>query len=93
MPTKLYGDMRFSSKLFGNKNKKDATESVDFEVSMSCGKCVQRVEDLMSKNKNVEDVKIDLQTKIVSLTYKKGKTDESILKKAIEGLGFDVTIK
>lgn len=83
--------MRFSSKLFGKKE--DATESVDFEASMSCGKCVQRVEDLMAKNKDVVEAKIDLPTKTVSLVYKKSKTDESKLKGSIEGLGFDVTIK
>lgn len=83
--------MGFLTNLFGSKA--EANASVDFIVSMSCGKCVKRVEDLMAADKAVLTAKVDLPSKTVSLQYDKDKTDESRLQEAIEALGFEVEKK
>lgn len=80
--------MGFLSNIFDKKV--EANASVVFIVSMSCGKCVQRVEELMAKNKAVVSTDINIDAKTVSLTYDKNKTDENKLKTDIEALGFDV---
>lgn len=80
--------MSFLSSIFGKKA--EANNSVDFKVSLSCGKCVKRVEDLMSVDKAVTSAKIDLASKSVSLKYDDRMTNEQKLKEAIESLGFEV---
>lgn len=83
--------MGLLSKLFGKKA--EANASVVFEVSLSCGKCVTNVENLLSSNKAVVDANVDLASKTVSLKYDNTMTDVASLQIAIENLGFEVTQK
>lgn len=81
--------------LFSNifSKKAEANSSVDFNVSLSCGKCVKRVEDLMGADKAVAMATVDLASKIVSLQYDNTMTDDKKLQEALEGLGFEVSKK
>lgn len=81
--------MGLLSTIFGKKA--EANSAVSFNVSLSCGKCVKHVEDLMAKNKAVTATNIDLASKTVSLKYDNTMTSEQKLQESIEALGFEVT--
>lgn len=83
--------MGIFSKLFGKKA--EANSSVEFNVSLSCGKCVTNVEKLLSNNKAVVNSLVDLASKKVELQYDSTMTDEIALQKSIESLGFEVSKK
>ena len=68
------------------KTKKTAT--VTFRVSMHCKKCVEKINDNIAFLKGVEDLKVSLDEKRVTITYNPAKTDEATLQKAIEKLGY-----
>ena len=70
------------------KVKKTAT--VVFNVNMHCKNCVAKVTDNISFLKGVEDLKVSLEDKQVTITYNTAKTDEATLQKAIEKLGYTV---
>ncbi len=64
------------------------TETVTFTVSMHCKNCVAKITDNLSFLKGVEDLKVSLDEKTVTITYNPAKTDEATLQKAIEKLGY-----
>ena len=64
------------------------TETVTFKVSMHCKNCVAKITDNISFVKGVEDLKVSLDQKTVTITYDPAKTDEATLQKAIEKLGY-----
>ena len=64
------------------------TETVTFKVSMHCKNCVTKITDNISFVKGVEDLKVSLDQKTVTITYNPAKTDEATLQKAIEKLGY-----
>ena len=68
------------------KVKKNAT--VTFKVSMHCKNCVEKITDNISFLRGVEDLKVSLDQKTVTITYNPAKTDEDTLQKAIEKLGY-----
>ena len=67
---------------------KKKTVTVTYEVSMHCKKCVEKLNDNIAFMKGVEDLKISLDEKTVTITYNPAKTDEAKLVKAIEKLGY-----
>ena len=67
---------------------KKKTVTVTYEVSMHCRKCVEKLNDNIAFMKGVEDLKISLDEKTVTITYNPAKTDEAKLVKAIEKLGY-----
>lgn len=81
--------MSFLSNIFGKKAK--ATDAVVFDVSLSCGKCVANVENMLSSNKGIVSTKVDLASKTVSLEYDNTMTDEKTLQTSIQNLGFEVS--
>lgn len=70
------------------EDKKKETEEVTFIVNMSCGNCKAKIERHLAWEKGVKDLKIDLDKKLVIITYNPKKTDEEMLKKAIVDLGY-----
>ena len=64
------------------------TETVTFSVGMHCKSCVAKITDNISFIKGVEDLKVSLDQKTVTITYNPAKTDEATLQKAIEKLGY-----
>ena len=67
---------------------KKKTVTVTYEVSMHCKKCVEKLNDNIAFMKGVEDLKVSLDEKTVTITYNLAKTDEAKLVKAIEKLGY-----
>ena len=74
-----------------DKKKKAAdkkTETVTFKTTIHCKNCVKKVNDNISFEKGVKDLKVSLEDKLVTVTYDPSKTDEATLAKAIEKLGY-----
>lgn len=64
------------------------TATVTYKVSMHCKNCVAKITDNISFMKGVEDLKVSLDQKTVTITYNPAKTNEETLQKAIEDLGY-----
>lgn len=70
------------------QNKNTGNETVKFITSIDCENCVNKVMKNIPYEKGVKDVKCDLETKEVVITYQKNRNNPDQLKKAIEKLGF-----
>lgn len=62
--------------------------TVKFLTSIDCEHCVETVMKNIAFEKGVKDIKCDLETKRVDITYRKDKNDVKSLKRALEKLGF-----
>jgi len=85
-PFKIYGQTIHSSE---KKNQ----EEVTFIVGMHCLGCKERIEKAISMERGVKDINIDFEKKEVTIIYKPNKTGIEVLKKAIEDLGYNVSVK
>jgi copper chaperone CopZ len=63
-------------------------ETVKFETSITCDMCVNTIMNSLPREKGVKDVKTDLDSKTVTVTYRKDKNDTEKLKRALEKLGY-----
>ncbi|MDR2823579.1 MAG: heavy-metal-associated domain-containing protein [Prevotellaceae bacterium] len=75
------------------QQKKAATTlaTTTFSVSMHCEACKSKIEKNISWEKGVKDLNVDLDKKIVTVTYDTGTTNKATLQKAIEKLGYTCT--
>lgn len=78
-----------ASALLDRKVKKEK-KTVTYNVSMHCKNCVAKITDNVSFLKGVEDLKVSLDERTVTITYDTSKTDEATLQKAVEKLGYTV---
>ena len=86
-PIAIAGNIGTVSALQDKKAKKEK-KTVTYNVSMHCKNCVAKITDNVSFVKGVEDLKVSLDEKTVTVTYDPAKTDEATLQKAIEKLGY-----
>ena len=86
-PVAIAGNSRTLSTLQDKKVKKER-KTVTYHVSMHCKNCVAKITDNLSFVKGVEDLKVSLDEKTVTITYDPAKTNEATLQKAIEKLGY-----
>jgi copper chaperone CopZ len=70
------------------QDKDKTTETVKFETSIHCDNCVNKIMTNLPQEKGIKDVKCDLGTKEVTVTYQKDKNNPEEIKKAIEKLGY-----
>ena len=68
------------------KNKK--TETVKFITSIDCENCVNTIMTNLPFEKGIKDVKCNLETKEVAVTFLKNKNDTEKIQRAIEKLGY-----
>lgn len=71
--------------------KKGEIKEVTFAVHLHCENCVKKVEENISFERGVKDLKTSLEHQTVTLKYDAAKTSEENLKKAIEDLGYPVS--
>jgi copper chaperone CopZ len=69
--------------------KESKYDTVQIQTSAICGDCKERIEHDMSFEKGVKSVELDNETKIVTIVYRKEKTDKEKLKLAITKIGYD----
>ncbi len=70
--------------------KKEKT-TVVFQTDMHCHKCAEKVNENISFEKGVLDIRIDEKTKQVTITYDAKKTSVEKLQKSIQKLGYTAT--
>lgn len=75
------------------QGKKKKTDTVCFEVNLSCQNCQKKIEKNISWEKGVKDLKVDLKEKTVRIEYDTKKTSPERLKEAIEKLDFTCKTK
>ncbi len=63
-----------------------------FKVELHCGNCVKEVEDNLAWEKGVTDLKCDIETQTVEVTYKTSKTDDKKILAAFKKIGKPATI-
>jgi mercuric ion binding protein len=71
------------------QDKKSKTEKVEIQTTAICDMCKERIEKNMAFEKGVTAVSLDSETKILTVEFKKGKTDKEKLKKAVSKIGYD----
>lgn len=85
--------LTFGGMMYAQDKKKDSSKGkVVFDVSMTCENCKKRIEKNIAFEKGVTDMKVDLPAKTVEIEYKKDKTSVENLQKALEKLGYTVSI-
>ena len=70
-----------------------AFSDVTFVTNIHCRNCVHKVEDNLSFEKGVKDLKVNLDDKTVYIKYDGKKTDVEKLSRAINKLGYTAVVK
>lgn len=70
------------------QDKNKTTETIKFITSIDCNNCVNKIMTNIPQEKGIKDVKCDLATKEVTVTYQKDKNNPADIKKSIEKLGY-----
>lgn len=63
--------------------------TVIIQTSAQCEQCKTRIEKALAFERGVISSNLDLETKAVTIEYKKGKTTLDALRKAIAAVGYD----
>ncbi|MBQ8838652.1 MAG: heavy-metal-associated domain-containing protein [Bacteroidales bacterium] len=72
--------------------KKGETKEVTFHVHLHCNNCVKKVQDNIGFEKGVKDLEVSLEEQTVRVKFDASKTSESVLKAAIEKLGYETDL-
>lgn len=85
----------FTSFLVNNAiaSEKKNEKTVTFSVSMDCQGCVNKIQDNISYEKGVKDLKVSLDNKECTITYREDKTTEEKLIKAFNKIGYTAAVK
>lgn len=75
----------------GTKSPK--TETVVYQVSLSCNNCKTKIEKHIPFEKGVRDVVVDVAAKTVTVTLDPRKTSKETILKEIEKLCFTASLK
>lgn len=70
------------------QEKSKNVEKVKFSTSIDCQSCVNKIMTNLPHEKGIKDVKCDLQTKEVEVTYLKDKNTPEEIQKSLEKLGY-----
>jgi copper chaperone CopZ len=76
------------------KPKKGEKKSVtiEFVTNIDCEGCAKKVYNTIPYEKGVEDVKVDVATKIVTVTYNPAKTNNETLIKAFDKIKLEAAV-
>lgn len=76
------------------KNKKDSNkETIELYVSgMHCKNCQKKIEKNITYEKGITGLEVNLETKIVKISYKKDKTNLEKIQAAFKKLGYETEI-
>lgn len=65
------------------------TEEIKILTSAQCEMCKTRIETAMAYEKGVAKSDLNLEDKVLTVTYKSGKTTPDKIRKALNSLGYD----
>ena len=78
---------------FGQDKAKDkGLTVVTLSSNIKCNNCKSRIEKNIPYEKGVKDLKVDIEKKTVTITYKNGKNTSEALCDAVTKLGYDSKI-
>jgi copper chaperone CopZ len=69
------------------------TVTVEFMTSLDCEGCAKKINDTLPYEKGVRDVKVDVPTKVITVTYDPTKTNNETLVKAFTKIKIKATPK
>lgn len=75
-----------STGVFSQKNN---LEEIKIKTSSQCDMCKERIEETLTFEKGVKKSELDLESQVVTVIYKKGKTTPEKIRKAISRAGYD----
>lgn len=81
-----------SVSLMAAPKKAAQTETVVYSVHLHCANCVKKVQENISFEKGVKDLKCSLEEGKVTVTFDPAKTSVEKLEAAIEKLGYEATV-
>lgn len=67
-------------------------DTVAYRVSMDCHECEQKITEQLRFEKGVVDLKTDLKTLQVDVTFKPKSTDTATIARSIRSLGYEVNV-
>jgi periplasmic mercuric ion binding protein len=65
------------------------TETIKIKTNAVCGECKARIEGNVVKLKGVKNAVLDLDTKVLTVTYNKEKVSATDIKKAVTDTGYN----
>jgi copper chaperone CopZ len=74
------------------QDKKGNLETVKYLTSIDCDDCVNKIMTNLPQEKGIKDVKCDLKTKEVTVSYQKDKNSPEEIKKSLEKLGYTAKV-
>jgi len=74
------------------QEKSKANVTVKYKTSIDCAECVNKIMTNLPHEKGIKDVKCDLATKEVTVTYQQEKNNPEEIKKSIEKLGYTAKV-
>lgn len=74
------------------KKPKASTKTVVYQTTLDCEKCAKKIMENVSFEKGVKDLKVDVPTKQVTVTFDSAKTDTLALRKSINKLGYKARV-
>jgi len=74
--------------LFAQKVENKYSE-IKINTTAQCKMCKERIEKALAFEKGIKGSELDLETKILTVTFKTGKTTSDTIRKAVTKLGYD----
>lgn len=71
------------------KTKAKKVETITIKTSAQCGMCKDRIEKAMAYERGVKEAVLDVDSKVLTITYKTRKTSPEKLRKAVAKVGYD----
>ena len=81
------------STAYAQQAQRNTSETVTFSVNMDCDECVKKVEKNIAFERGVTDLKCELPSKTVQVTYRTDRTTEEQLLAAFKKIGFEAEVK
>ena len=75
------------------KAPKGEIRTVVFDTKLHCKNCVNKVNENISFEKGVKELKVDLEAQTITIKYDSSKTSEEKLAAAINKLGYPATVR
>ncbi|MFI3314459.1 MAG: heavy-metal-associated domain-containing protein [Rikenellaceae bacterium] len=74
----------FTTNGYSKSKKENKIITTEFSTNINCSGCVSKVMNFMPYQKGVKEVKADLETKTITISYSEKKTNEEKIVKALK---------